>query len=78
MPFEDIDTLGVSAPVGPVGCSGPYSCGALMLQAITPLRGVGSGHAGLGICSAARIYRLEALIVVPPGSIRFVHMLIKQ
>ena len=42
-----IDTLEVSASVDPVNCSRPYSSGALILQAIMPLRELGSGHSRL-------------------------------
>ena len=37
----------MSEPIDPVNCSRPYSCRALILQAITPLRELGSGHARL-------------------------------
>ena len=47
MSFEGIDTLEVSTPIYLVNWSRPYSCGALILQARTPLRELGSGHARL-------------------------------
>ena len=38
----------VVVPVAAVNCSRPYSRGALILQAIAPLRKLGPGHARLG------------------------------
>ena len=41
--FQCIDTK-VSAPVVPANCSRPYLCGVLIMETITSLLELGSGH----------------------------------